>query len=116
MCKDKLTSAQNIHTVSPNHLDIWTSGRRSRVRDVIYLFSSNDIQVDRFDEVQNTCLPCPQMNIPSKEGSDNGDIRYALQVDKYLFLVSARKVWRLNWEHYRWDVVGEGKSYIAVTA
>ena len=111
LCKDKIKSAQALQTESPEQLDIWANDRREHARDVIYLFSSGSNEVDRFDEVQNTFVPCPQLRIPRKE---RGQVRYAVRVDKYLFLVSSRSVLRWNQFTFDWEYFGEGETAEAI--
>lgn len=106
LCKDQIKSARALQAESPNQLDIWASDRRDQIRNVIYLFSSGSNEVDRFDEVQNTFVPCPQLKIPHKEA---GEARVAVRVEKHLFLVSSRSLLRWNQYTFEWEYIGEGK-------
>jgi hypothetical protein len=108
ICEDKVTSAQLLQQTSD--MDVWSQGRYRNTNDVIYIFSSGDALVERFDKVRSTCVPCPEMNRGASV-KGNGDLPYAVNVDGDLFLVSSRRVLRLNAEEMRWASFADGEYY-----
>ena len=75
---------------------------------IVYLFSMKTNKIDRFDEVQRTCVPCPELM--SADGIKNDNYRCAIVVQDELYVVSKMAVSRFNSVTKKWTWVGEGKG------
>ena len=105
-CRTDVEEALASRRMSQENKDYGTP-RNSR--KMVYLFSMKTNKINRFDEVQRACVPCPEFGC-SADGIKDDNYRCAAVVQDELYVVSKMAVNRFNLITKKWTWVGEGKE------